>query len=43
MLLEMDNNELVSLLDDIVSLTAKVNEALVVLHEYSGKPEDGQA
>lgn len=41
MLLEMDNNELLLLLDSVESLNAKVNEALIVLHEYSGKgPEE---
>ncbi|KAF9535293.1 hypothetical protein CPB83DRAFT_841528 [Crepidotus variabilis] len=40
MLLEMDNNELILLLENNEALNAKVNEALVVLHEYSGKPEE---
>jgi polyadenylate-binding protein len=40
MLLEMDNNELIHLLDAPDALNAKVNEALVVLHEYSTSPED---
>lgn len=42
MLLEMDNNELLHLLDTPDAMNAKVNEALVVLHEFSGK-EDGTA
>ncbi|KAF8964055.1 hypothetical protein BDZ97DRAFT_1817754 [Flammula alnicola] len=42
MLLEMDNNELLHLLDAPDAMNAKVNEALVVLHEFSGK-EDGTA
>lgn len=40
MLLEMDNNELLHLLDTTEALNAKVNEALVVLHEYSNKDEE---
>lgn len=42
MLLEMDNNELLHLLDAPDAMNAKVNEALIVLHEFSGK-EDGTA
>lgn len=42
MLLEMDNNELLHLLDAPDAMNAKVNEALIVLHEFSGK-EDGSA
>ncbi|CCM04617.1 uncharacterized protein FIBRA_06801 [Fibroporia radiculosa] len=37
MLLEMDNAELLHLLDDQESMNNKVNEALVVLHEFSQK------
>jgi polyadenylate-binding protein len=37
MLLEMDNAELIRLLDDALSLDAKINEALAVLHEYAPK------
>ena len=40
MLLEMDNNELLHLLDTTEALNAKVNEALIVLHEYSKKDEE---
>jgi len=40
MLLEMDNNELLHLLDTPDALDLKVNEALVVLHEYSNTPEE---
>jgi len=40
MLLEMDNTELLLLLDTEESLNAKVNEALVVLHDYSKGPEE---
>jgi len=40
MLLEMDNTELLLLLDSPEALNAKVNEALVVLHEYSKAPEE---
>jgi polyadenylate-binding protein len=39
MLLEMDNNELLHLLATPDAMNAKVNEALVVLHEFSGKEE----
>ena len=39
MLLEMDNNELLHLLDSQEAMNAKVNEALVVLHEFTGKEE----
>ncbi|KDR81662.1 hypothetical protein GALMADRAFT_239752, partial [Galerina marginata CBS 339.88] len=42
MLLEMDNNELLHLLDAPEAMNAKVNEALVVLHDFSAK-EDGSA
>jgi len=35
MLLEMDNTELLHLLDAPEALNAKVNEALVVLQEYT--------
>jgi polyadenylate-binding protein len=43
MLLEMDNSELIHLLETPDALNAKVNEALVVLHEYSNKADDIQA
>ncbi|KAF5330894.1 hypothetical protein D9619_005635 [Psilocybe cf. subviscida] len=36
MLLEMDNNELLHMLDTPEAMTAKVNEALVVLREFAG-------
>ena len=39
MLLEMDNNELLHLLATPDAMNAKVNEALVVLQEFSGKEE----
>jgi len=42
MLLEMDNGELLHLLDAPDAMNAKVNEALVVLHDFSAK-EDGSA
>jgi polyadenylate-binding protein len=38
MLLEMDNNELIRLLEETVSLDSKINEALAVLHEYAPVP-----
>jgi polyadenylate-binding protein len=41
MLLEMDNNELLHLLDTPDAMNAKVNEALLVLHDFS--KEDGSA
>ena len=43
MLLEMDNNELLHLLDNIDALNSKVNEALIVLHEFSNKDEEAAA
>jgi polyadenylate-binding protein len=39
MLLEMDNNELLHLLETPDAMNGKVNEALSVLQEYSGKDE----
>lgn len=39
MLLEMDNTELLQLLDAPEAMNAKVNEALVVLHDFSAKEE----
>jgi len=39
MLLEMDNSELLHLLDNPDSLDAKVNEALMVLQEYTKEEE----
>lgn len=39
MLLEMDNDELLHLLGAPDAMNAKVNEALIVLHEFSGKEE----
>jgi polyadenylate-binding protein len=35
MLLEMDNSELFHLLQSTDAMTAKVNEALAVLHDFS--------
>lgn len=35
MLLEMDNSELLGLLDSPEGLGAKVQEALIVLHEFT--------
>ncbi|KYK54935.1 polyadenylate-binding protein [Drechmeria coniospora] len=46
MLLEMDNAELINLIEDDVSLKAKVDEALAVYDEYvkaQGGAEDGEA
>jgi polyadenylate-binding protein len=44
MLLEMDNNELLHLLDTPDALNAKVNEALIVLQEFTkDEPEQAQA
>lgn len=37
MLLEMDNNELLSLLESEDAMGAKVQEALSVLQEFTGK------
>lgn len=37
MLLEMDNTELLHLLETPDAMNAKVNEALIVLHEFSQK------
>jgi hypothetical protein len=34
----MDNNELIRLLEETVSLDSKINEALAVLHEYAPVP-----
>lgn len=39
MLLEMDNNDLLQLLDNSEAMNLKVNEALSVLHDFSGKEE----
>ncbi|KAH8914831.1 polyadenylate binding protein [Atractiella rhizophila] len=42
MLLEMDNAELLSLVEDPNALNAKVREAMAVLDEYSRRPAEGQ-
>lgn len=39
MLLEMDNNELIHLLETPDALNAKVNEALIVLQEFTKEDE----
>ncbi|KAH9484350.1 Polyadenylate-binding protein, cytoplasmic and nuclear [Psilocybe cubensis] len=41
MLLEMDNTELLQLLEAPEAMNAKVNEALVVLHDFSAKESEG--
>jgi len=38
MLLEMDNGELLHLLDTPEAMEAKVNEALIVLHDFTKEP-----
>jgi len=43
MLLEMDNSELLHLLDTPDAMSAKVNEALVVLHDFSAKEGEATA